>query len=366
MRAPPPRGACADVGGLAVLERDVDDDLVDPGGRELRQAPARARRCGRRPRRSAARPGARRDRGRPRRRRRASRPIGAGELVRAELGQRLLREPAVADPPGAAESDGGVAADRAAGRDAPASAGRATPAGSVVQIGRERRRARPSSTHARARSTPRAAGRDPRTGRSARRTPLRASRRRRRGAAGRRSRRRSTPPASRRRPAAATAARARLSRSSRARSPRRSAPARSEHRSTACRSPMSARPSSANGYQDSMACGSTMWSLTQSDSNPAASSSAAMAPMPSRAGSGPLFGTLAPILIVIASPVPSGGSSMSSHDAQDWRTPAGATRSTQSHALSVRQACNRPASERLRPFRRLHVDPAESAAYGSS
>ena len=65
-----------------------------------------------------------------------------------------------------------------------------------------------------------------------------------------------------------------------------------------------ARPSSAKGYRDSIACGSTMWSLTQSDSNPAASSSAAIAPMPSRAGSGPLFGTLAPILIVIASPVP--------------------------------------------------------------
>ena len=158
----------------------------------------------------------------------------------------------------------------------------------------------------------------------------------------------------------ATARRGRRSRSSPALSPPRSARARSGRRCTACRWPTwRGRPRRTDTWTRSSP-------EARCDRSPRASrtrpppSSAAIAPMPSRAGSGPLFGTLAPILIVIASPVLSRRVVAVAGRDTDCRTPRGAARSTQSHALSVRQACKRPASERSRPAERCLIDPARA------
>ena len=150
-----------------------------------------------------------------------------------------------------------------------ASAGRATPAGSVVALGRATRRAFPSSSRGRSRSTPRAARRGPRTGRRARRTPPRASRRRRRAAAGRRC--------------ATSIDAACFAKTTGCRSGSTSTAVPIVARSVAAGDQRErdqgvevrrvGRPGRAavvgERVRDSIASGSTMWSLTQSESNPA-------------------------------------------------------------------------------------------------
>jgi len=63
-----------------------------------------------------------------------------------------------------------------------------------------------------------------------------------------------------------------------------------------------ARPSAANGYREAIEAGITMWSLTHSESKPAASAPRASSGIPTSRGRGPAFGTRAPIRTVTRQP----------------------------------------------------------------